>query len=81
MPTGVGAPPAVFRTVTVLMWAGIVVGGLAIWRDVDYAVIVTEIWEIVLFLVFWVAATRHEWRRSPLEPPATAASPGALQNS
>ena len=64
--------------------AGIVVGGLAIWRDVDYAVIVTEIWEIVLFLVFWVAATRHEWTRSaaraaaPRTQPAVGAAP---QNS
>lgn len=84
VPTDVGAPPALFRTVTVLMWAGIVVGGLAIWRDVDYAVIVTEIWEIVLFLVFWVAATRHEWTRSAAQAAAPRAQPavGAVpQNS
>lgn len=52
----------VFAVVTALMWAGIVVGGVLIAVEVPYAVIVTEIVEVGLFLVFWFTASREEWR-------------------
>ncbi|MFP3713199.1 hypothetical protein [Puerhibacterium sp. TATVAM-FAB25] len=51
-----------FLGITVAMWIGLVVGGLCIWRDVPYAVFWTEVWELALFLVFWIGATRREWR-------------------
>lgn len=65
-----GAPPWYFQVITVAMWVGIVIGGIAILRDVAYAIIVTEVWEIVLFLAFWVGATGHEWRRPSVDPEA-----------
>lgn len=52
----------VFTVVTALMWVGLLVGGALIVLRVPYAVIVTEIVEVVLFLVFWFTASREEWR-------------------
>lgn len=49
-----------FRIVTSAMWLGLLVGGVCIWKDVPYAVLVTEFWEIGLFVLFWNRATRHE---------------------
>jgi len=50
-----------FRLVTLLMWGGLLVGGICIGNGAHYAVIATEVWEIILFVVFWVVATRTEW--------------------
>lgn len=54
-----------YRVVVALMWLGLLVGGFAIARNVSYSVLVTEYYEIVMFLVFWVVATRRGW-----SPPA-----------
>lgn len=63
---------ATFRVVTALMWLGILVGGALIIRDVNYAVIGTEVFEIVLFIVFWVGATRGAWSRGNLDSSSAA---------
>ena len=65
-----GAPPWYFQVITCGMWAGIAIGGVAILRNVAYAVIITELWEIALFLAFWIGATRHEWKRPSVDPEA-----------
>lgn len=52
-----------YRFVVLAMWAGIVIGGVCIWRHVPYAVIVTEYVEIILFVVYWLLATRREWKK------------------
>lgn len=52
-----------YRFVVLAMWAGIVIGGACIWRDVPYAVIVTEYVEIGLFVVYWLLATRRDWKK------------------
>lgn len=67
-----------FRTATFAMWGGVVVGGIAIARDVPYAVFWTEVWEIVLFLVFWFRAATRDWGAEYVEqarPQPAAASP------
>lgn len=68
----------VFKVVTGLMWLGLAGGGVAILAGVPYAVLLTEIYEVVLFLVFWFTATRDEWRRlRPGTPSAAQAAPAA----
>lgn len=56
------SPELFFQVVAVAMWLGIILGGVAILQGVQYSVLVTELWEIVLFVAFWVRATRIEWR-------------------
>jgi preprotein translocase subunit YajC len=51
-----------FRLITLLMWAGIGLGGSAIFARIPYSVIVTEVVEVVLFCVFWFIATRSSWK-------------------
>ena len=53
-----------FRRITWAMVLGIVVGVVAIPADVPYAVIGLEVWEVVLFVGFWILATRREWVRA-----------------
>lgn len=52
-----------FRVITVAMWVGIAVGGVCIALGVPYAVLVTEVYELGLFVLFWFGATRDEWSR------------------
>ncbi|NHA68522.1 hypothetical protein [Phycicoccus flavus] len=52
----------VFGLLTASMWVGLLVGGVLIVAGVPYAVLVTEVVEVVLFLGFWFTATREEWR-------------------
>lgn len=51
-----------FKWITFLMWAGILIGGPCIALQVPYAVLVTEYWELVLFVVFWLRSTGLEQR-------------------
>ncbi|WP_139142840.1 hypothetical protein [Humibacillus sp. DSM 29435] len=51
-----------YRIIVFAMWAGIVIGGFCIWRQVPYAVIVTEYVEIGLFVAYWLVATRGDWK-------------------
>jgi hypothetical protein len=60
-----------FGSVAIAMGAGAVIGGIAIWLNVRYAVVVTEVWEILLFIVFWVGATRRAWARPVPADPAS----------
>ena len=53
-----------FRRITCGMVLGIAFGIVAIPADVPYAVIGVEVWEIVLFMGFWILATRREWVRA-----------------
>ncbi|WP_149750099.1 hypothetical protein [Nocardioides antri] len=55
---------AAFRFIVIAMTLGIVAACIAIPADVPYAVIAVEVWEIVLFIIFWILATRSEWRRA-----------------
>ena len=50
-----------YRIVVALMWAGLIIGGICIASDKPYSVIVTEYYEIILFVVFWSRATRASW--------------------
>jgi hypothetical protein len=59
---------AAYVTIVVLMWAGILIGGWCIYKDVNYAVIVTEYFEILMFVLFWAVATRKDW--NPAGSPA-----------
>lgn len=54
----------VYRLITVLMAVGLVGGLAAIAAGVPYAVITTEYTQIVLFVWFWVRATRRAWLAS-----------------
>ena len=50
------------KVVSGLMLLG-VPGGFALFGlGCDYAIIIVELWEIVLFILFWVAATGIEWK-------------------
>jgi hypothetical protein len=62
-PEGSQAVQKSFRVITLLMWGGVFVGGFFIWQGAQYAVIGTEVWEIILFVFFWFIATRTEWER------------------
>jgi hypothetical protein len=55
---------AAYVTIVVLMWAGIVIGGWCIYNNVNYSVIVTEYFEILMFVIFWAMATRKDWNPS-----------------
>jgi hypothetical protein len=50
-----------FMAISAGMALGLVVGLPAIAAGVDYATITVEIYEIVLFIAFWLVATREEW--------------------
>jgi hypothetical protein len=50
-----------FMAISGGMALGLVVGLPAIAAGVDYATITVEIYEIVLFIAFWLVATREEW--------------------
>ncbi len=50
-----------YRLITGLMWAGLLIGGFCIWRQVPYSVILTEYFEIAMFLAYWLVATRRDW--------------------
>lgn len=60
----------VFVAVTGLMWLGLAIGLPLIVAGVAYSAIVVEVWEIVLFVVFWLVATRSEWTAKPSEAEA-----------
>ena len=53
---------AAYRAVVFAMWAGLIIGGVCIYLKVPYAVIVTEYAEIGLFVVYWLIATRRDWK-------------------
>jgi hypothetical protein len=58
-------PHRILKTVTFAMLLGIVGGGICILCGVDYSILVTELWEIVFFLIFWISATSIEWTLPP----------------
>lgn len=61
---GAAAPPRVqrwFKVITVSMWIGLVLGTWLIVGGAPKAILMVEVVEIVLFLVFWFLATRSEW--------------------
>jgi hypothetical protein len=70
----VDAPPAsapvrrAFITITSLMWLGLLVGVPLILVGTPYSVLGVEVWEIILFIAFWVVATRSEWTSGPGRP-------------
>jgi hypothetical protein len=50
-----------FIVVTAAMWLGLAVGIPLVLAAVPYSVLVVEVWEILLFIAFWLVATRTEW--------------------
>lgn len=61
-----------YRTLYVVV-AALMVAGLGLWpalerAGVEEAVLVVEWWEIVLFIVFWVAETVRTWDPVAIEP-------------
>ncbi len=58
---GAGGSRTPYRVLAVLMWVGLVAGGATIVAGVPYAIITTEYVEIVVFVWFWVLATRRAW--------------------
>ena len=50
-----------FIAITAAMWLGLAVGIPLVLAAVPYSVLVVEVWEILLFIAFWLVATRTEW--------------------
>lgn len=70
-----------FRAITFAMWSGIVAGAMLIGLRVPFAILIVEIWEIVLFLLFWAGATRAGWDRWRRLPRPSDASSSAAEPS
>jgi hypothetical protein len=45
----------------VALWLGLAVGIPLVLAGMPYSVLVVEVWEILLFIAFWLVATRTEW--------------------
>ena len=50
-----------FIAITAAMWLGLAVGIPLVLAGMPYSVLVVEVWEILLFIAFWLVATRTEW--------------------
>ena len=50
-----------FRVISIGMVAGLPAAGIAWCLDFSHTVISIEIYEIVFFIAYWIAATREEW--------------------
>jgi hypothetical protein len=50
-----------YRVVVAAMWLGLIIGGISIYLQLPYSVIVTEYAEIGLFVAYWLIATRRDW--------------------
>jgi hypothetical protein len=50
-----------FIAITAAMWLGLAVGIPLVLAGMPYSVLLVEVWEILLFIAFWLVATRTEW--------------------
>jgi hypothetical protein len=71
---GGGRYEKVYRTIALLMAAGVPLLGLLAWRlpDWEYRVILVEWYEIGLFAAFWLLETRRTWTPKPAASPTAA---------
>ena len=74
-----------FRWVAIFMSAGLIAALIAYCLDVPYTVIAIEMYEIALFIAYWIAATRQQWAGTLGIPgkiwDGVSARAKALQNS
>ncbi|WP_146925702.1 hypothetical protein [Cellulomonas xylanilytica] len=69
-PRAARSTPGGTRTYVVIFWLMVAgIGVYAAFSRTDYAAIVTELWELGLFMAFWFIQTREKW-----DPPVTPAA-------